>query len=780
MHIDVATSGKECIEKFALEHYDMVFLDYRMPQMNGIETLAVIQEKYPEEFKKTPIISLTASAVSGDKEKMIRAGFTDYLSKPVNIDEMERMMIKYLPQDSVILCEDGQCEEEDDELSKLPKAIFDHPELEPERGIEYCGDAEDYMFAIETFAVSIDAKADQIEDDLKNEDYEAFTINVHSLKSTSGAIGALKLSEKAKALEQAAKAGNTQTLKTETPGLLAEYRRLKDILNDIVDSFDGPDDPSCVPLAVVEEERSRMLTRALEEAERANLAKTAFLSNMSHEIRTPLNDIVGLYNIALRKNDIDDETKGIVTQIGSCARHLISLINDILDMSLIESGNIRLKEEEFSFGNMIEQVNTVVESQCDDKGIDFDCSVIGQMDDYYVGDNMKLKQVIFNILGNAIQYTPTGGTITFTVEEVERQEEKTNVRFVITDNGAGIDADYLPRIFEPFSKEVEGSSNRIGSTGLGMAITKNIVDLMAGHIEVRSEKGKGSSFTVTVPLGISNGRNSDRYSFDPRTIRALIVDDDVTACEHAKMILRRVGIGSEYVLNGEDALAMFSNHPNSKPPFNLLLVDWKMPGMDGIELTKRIRKNVTDEDITIILTTYNWYEIMEEAFLAGVDGFLAKPMFVGNIKEELGKVFAEKERNPKKIRHEAELSGRRVLLAEDMELNGEIMEQILSYYGIKVDHAANGEEAVKLFESSEIGTYDAILMDIRMPVMNGLDATRAIRKMDREDAVTVPVIALTADAFDEDVRMSLAAGMSAHLSKPIQPDDLFSVLRSLI
>ncbi|SCY43550.1 PAS domain S-box-containing protein [Lachnospiraceae bacterium XBB2008] len=780
MHIDVATGGMEAIEKFGAEHYDLVFLDYRMPQMNGIETLELIRAKYPEKFAKTPVISLTASAISGDKEKMLRAGFTDYLSKPVNIDEMERMMIKYLPADSVILSNGNECDEEDDELTKLPVIIFEHPELDPERGIEYCGDAEDYMFAVETFAVSIDTKAAQIEDDLKNEDYESLALNVHSLKSTSGAIGAVHLSEKAKELELAAKDSEKAVLRRDTPVLLEEYRALKSILNEIVDQYEKGEESTHVALAVVEEERSRMLSRALEEAERANLAKTAFLSNMSHEIRTPMNDIIGLYNIALRNNDLDDETRGIITQIGSCARHLISLINDILDMSLIESGNIRLKNEEFSFGNMLEQINIVAESQCDDKGLVFDCSVNGHMDDHYIGDAMKLKQVMFNLLGNAVQYTPAPGKVTFSVEETEHGEDSAMIRFTVSDTGVGIDPDYLPRIFEPFSKEAEGTLNRYEGTGLGMAITKNIVDMLGGSIEVRSEKGKGSVFTVTVPVGTSEAKDHERYSFNPDDIRALIVDDDITACEHAKMILRRTGIESEYVLNGEDALAMFKTFPESKPPFNLVLVDWKMPGMDGIELTRLLRANTVNEDITIVLTTYNWYEIMEEAFHAGVDGFLAKPMFAGSMREELDKIFAErKNARPNNGRMKG-LDGRKVLLAEDMELNGQIMEQILSYAGVSTECAPDGEKAVELFENSDVGTYDAILMDIRMPKMDGLDATRSIRGLDRADARTIPIIALTAEAFEDDVRRSLDAGMNAHIAKPVEPDELFSVLRSLI
>lgn len=779
IHIDVAVNGAECIEKFGQEHYDMVFLDYRMPQMNGIETLSVLREKYPDRFEKTPVISLTASAVSGDKEKMIKAGFTDYLSKPVNVEEMERMMIKYLPPDSVILGDGSEDDEEDDELGKLPQIIFEYPQIDPQKGIEYCGDAEDYIFAIETFAVSIDAKAAQLETDLKNSDYDNLALNAHSLKSTSGAIGASALSEKAKAIEQAAKSADKDVIDRETPLLIRDYRMLKTVLQNILHHCELMDESSHVSLAVVEEERNKMLSRALEEAQRANLAKTAFLSNMSHEIRTPMNDIIGLYNLALRKPDLDDDTRGIITQIGMCTRHLITLVNDIFDMSLIESGSTKLRNEEFSLGKMLGQINTLTESQCDDKGLAFDCSVIGHIDECYTGDDLKIKQVIFNILGNAVKYTSAPGRVSFTVEECERNDERAMVRFVIKDTGIGISPEYLPKLFEPFSKEVEGSGTRIGSTGLGMAITKNIIDLMGGHIGVDSEKGVGSTFTVTIPLGICSVPYDAENTFDPKTIRALIVDDDITACEHAAMVLKRIGVESEYVLSGEDALSMIKKH-SDPAPFNLLLIDWKMPGMDGIELTRQIRKNTRSEDVTIILTTYNWYEIMEEAVIAGVDAFLAKPIFAANIREELGKIFSGQKKNRARTGKKTNLAGRRIILAEDMELNGEIVKQILAYNGIKTDYVTNGREAADLFASSEEGYYDAILMDIKMPVMNGLDAARAIRGMERSDAALIPIIALTANAFDEDVKLSFEAGMNAHLSKPVEPGELMLVIKSLI
>lgn len=779
MHIDTATSGAECIRKFGQEHYDLVFLDYRMPQMNGIETLAELRRIYPELASTTPIISLTASAVSGDREKLLNAGFTDYLTKPVNIDEMEHMMIKYLPSDSVILGGDNG-EQEDDELSKLPDIIFDYPQIDPQKGIEYCGDAEDYIFAIETYSVSVDAKAEQIENDLNEGNFENYTLNVHSLKSTSGAIGAMSLFEKAKALEQAGKCKDMDTLKRDTPDMLREYRQLKGILKKVLDHYQGTDESSRSTIAAVEEERSKMLSRALEEAERANLAKTAMLSDMSYEIRTPMNAIMGLYNIALKKTDIDDETRSILTRIGTSAKHLLALINNIFDMSLIESGHVKLKNEEFSFGSMLEQINTMTEAQCIDKDLVFECIINGEVDDCYIGDDMKLKQLLINILSNAVKYTPSSGKVTFTVEEKERHDDRAELKFVIADTGVGIDEAYLPMIFEPFTKEITDDGSGYGGTGLGMAITKNIVDMMCGEIEVTSKAGQGSTFTVLIPLGLAKAEGEKEDVFDPESVMALVVDDDDTACKHAGTVLSRVGIKADFASGGEEALLKIRSQNAQQKPYQIILIDWKMPGMDGIELIRRIRENTENDDAALVLTTYNWDEIMEEALEAGVDGFIAKPLFAGNIREELLRILTDKKTSAHRDKEKIGLAGRRVLLAEDMEINAQIMAQVLGLKAVRADIAFDGDDTVKRFEDSPPGYYDAILMDIRMPKLNGLDATRKIRSLERSDACSIPIIALTANAFEEDVKRSLEAGMNAHLSKPVEPDALFQTLERVI
>ena len=415
------------------------------------------------------------------------------------------------------------------------------------------------------------------------------------------------------------------------------------------------------------QKKNKILEKALEEAEQANMAKTAFLSNMSHEIRTPMNAIIGLYNIALKNPDLPDETREILNKIGGSANHLLSLINDILDMSRIESGKVTVKKQDFSFGDMLEQINTMVESQCDDKGLEFVCHINGHVDDYYIGDDMKLKQALINILGNAVKFTEAPGTVSFLVEEIKRDKKNGHIRFKIKDTGIGMDEDYLPKVFEPFSQEVEGASNKFGSTGLGMTITKKIVEMMNGTIEVESKKNVGTTFTVTVPLGISEKLGSGD-EFDPGKIKTLILDDDVTACEHAQMVLGRIGIAADYCLSGKEALSMIEKSKARQEPYQLFLVDWKMPEMDGIQVTRALREDYKDESTTIILTTYNWDEILDEALKAGVDAFLAKPLFAGSIRKEIKEIITDKRKRYREAAKVA-LKGKKVLIAEDMDIN---------------------------------------------------------------------------------------------------------------
>ncbi len=526
-----------------------------------------------------------------------------------------------------------------------------------------------------------------------------------------------------------------------------------------------------------EREQNEMLALALKEAEHANVAKTAFLSSMSHEIRTPMNAIIGLNSIALRDQSLSKQTRDYLTKIGESAGHLLNLINDILDMSRIESGRMTLHKEEFCLADILEQISTMVQSQCNDKGLTFECNINGEIDEWYFGDDTKLKQIIINILSNAIKFTEAPGVVSFTVEKVAQFERQTTLRFTIRDTGIGMDEEFLTKIFEAFTQEDAGRKNKYGSTGLGMAITKSIVEMMNGTIDVKSKKGEGSTFTVTITLKNCENGNRGPSTFDCSMIKALVVDDDMIALEHAGIILDDIGVSADTASSADEALSAIEIHYAKHEPYNLVLVDWRMPDRSGADVTREIRSRYGYDIRVIALTAYDSDDVMEEAQAAGVDGFIPKSEFPTIVRRELERVMRHflKETN-----HEISLRGKRILLAEDLPINAEIIIQLLSMEGMTTVHAENGEEAFKLFRKSEIDYYDAVLMDVRMPVMDGLETTEAIRSLHREDAHTIPIIALTANAFDEDVQRSLQAGMNAHLSKPVEPEQLRNTLMELI
>ncbi len=539
-------------------------------------------------------------------------------------------------------------------------------------------------------------------------------------------------------------------------------------------------------LTVIDEEmrdsmaKNQALAEALAAAKEANKAKTAFLSNMSHEIRTPMNAIIGLDSLALRNDKLLPETREYLEKIGESARHLLGLINDILDMSRIESGRIVLRKEEFSFRSMLEQINTMVMSQCGEKGLKYECRMTGGVSDYYIGDDMKLKQVLINILSNAIKFTEKGGNIVMTVERTATYGDQSTIKFVIKDTGIGMKKSFIPKIFDSFTQEDSSRNNKYGSTGLGMAITKNIVELMNGTISVESEKGVGTEFTVVVTLKNCEHQGPATSYIKPKDMRVLIVDDEEIAAEHARMVLDEVGISADCALSGAEALKMLELQHTKHEPYNLVLLDWKMPEMDGLEVSKEIRKRYSKETTIIILTSFNWDEIMDEALHVGVDSFLAKPLFASNVIDEFERIARKNNMSLFRERRRADLNGKKILLAEDIQINAEIMKQILKIKGAEIDHAENGRIVLEMFANSAPKHYDAILMDVRMPEMDGLEATAKIRALDRKDAKTIPIIAMTANAFDEDVQRSLQVGMNAHLSKPVEPEHLYSTLEELI
>ena len=524
------------------------------------------------------------------------------------------------------------------------------------------------------------------------------------------------------------------------------------------------------------------LSDALKTAEEASKAKTTFLSAMSHEIRTPMNAIIGLDSLALHEPGISDTTRSYLEKIGTSAQHLLSLINDILDMSRIESGRMTIRNEEFSFPKLIEQINTIFSGQCSEKKLEYNCHINGHIGEYYIGDSVKLRQVLINILGNAVKFTPEGGKVDLIVEKTADFDKKSAIRFTIKDTGIGMSKDYLPKIFEAFSQEDSGNTNKYGSSGLGMAITKSIVEMMNGKIEVDSEKGKGTTFTVTVTLLNSDKNDSanDDIEIKPQEMNVLIIDDDPIACDHAKLVLEKSGIAAETVLSGKEAIERVKLRHARREPYNLIIVDWKMPEMDGVEVAKRIREIIGNETAIIILTAYNWDDVAEEALAAGVDSFIAKPLFSGALLEEFKNALRKKNLSVVATKTKADLTGRKILLAEDMPVNAEIMMMVLQMREIEVDLAENGKIALEKFQNSPENYYDAILMDMRMPEMDGLEATQRIRALNRPDAKKIPIIALTANAFDEDVQRSLQAGLNAHLSKPVEPDVLFETLENMI
>ena len=470
------------------------------------------------------------------------------------------------------------------------------------------------------------------------------------------------------------------------------------------------------------------------------------------------------------------------------AKHLLGLINDILDMSRIESGRMTLKNEEFSMRELLNQVNIIIGGQCADKGLHYKCNIVGDVGDYYVGDDMKLKQVLINILGNSVKFTEAPGDVTLMVREASRQDDVCTLRFAMTDTGVGMDEEYIPKIFEAFSQEDETSTNRYGGSGLGMAITKSFVEMMSGDIDVQSHKGVGSTFTVSVTLGASSrSAHEDTGLTIPAGLRCLVIDDDEIACEHAQVVLHSIGIEADTSVDPHEALSLLRRAHDANDPYQLLLTDYKMPQMDGLELIASLRAFDNGKTAIIMLTGYNWESIEDDASAMGVDDIMAKPLFSDSLAKAIHATLSQRVlTEPIALTEDVKqpttlvLEGCRILMAEDVDQNAEILADLLELEDIKSERAKNGEIAVRMFNDSPEGYYTAILMDVRMPVMDGLTATKSIRALDRPDAQTIPIIAMTANVFDEDVQRSLEAGMNAHLSKPVEPDRLFETMSELI
>lgn len=534
-----------------------------------------------------------------------------------------------------------------------------------------------------------------------------------------------------------------------------------------------------------EQHQKEQLASALVAAEQANAAKTDFLSRMSHEIRTPMNAIIGMSTIAAQSIGDDEQVADCISKIGISSRFLLSLINDILDMSRIESGKMLLKNEKIPTEDFLRGINSICYSQAASKGVEYECILDPVLDDYYIGDAMKLQQVLINILSNAIKFTGEGGKITFSASQRRRTRNDAVLRFVVNDTGVGMSEEFIPHIFEPFSQESTGTTALYGGTGLGLAISKNIVDMMDGRITVRSIRGIGSEFIVDVKLGLVEEEklrhNQKKQNYNFSHLKTLVVDDDVAVCESAIVTLREMGVAAEWVDSGRKAIERVEELWNSDKYFDMILIDWKMPEMDGIETARRIRRIVGPDVTIIIMTAYDWISIENEAKLAGVNLLMSKPMFKSSLVSAFTKALGQKEEEASREDTENfDFKGKRVLVVEDHPMNTEIAVMLLKSKGFEVETAENGLRAIELYSKTEAGYYDAILMDIRMPLMDGLAAANNIRHLSNADAKTIPIIAMTANAFDDDIEKSKAAGMNAHLAKPIEPDRLYQTLYDFI
>ena len=522
----------------------------------------------------------------------------------------------------------------------------------------------------------------------------------------------------------------------------------------------------------------KKLEDALDSARSANMAKSQFLSNMSHDIRTPMNAIVGMTAIAAANLQDRAKVKGCLEKITVSSRHLLSLINDVLDMSRIESGKIVLSEEDFGLSDMLHNLVTIVQPQAKAQQLELEVSIKNIRHEAVVGDMLRINQLLLNIIGNAVKFTPAGGRVSLEISERKsRYHSYGTYEFVVSDTGVGMTPAFMERIFEPFERASDSTTSRIEGTGLGMAITKSIVDMMNGDIKVESREGEGSRFAVTLYLKLQDREEQDFSIPALQSLRALVVDDDRDVCENTAQILNEIGMQSEWVLSGREAVDRAAEAHRAAEDYHTIIIDWKMPEMDGLETTRQIRRQVGREVPIIILTAYDWGEIEEEAKAAGVSAFVAKPL----LKSRLYHVLRDLEQESGLISEAdeaVELHGKHILLAEDNALNAEIAEEFIRMTGAAVDWVTDGKAAVDRMAAAEEGAYDLIFMDIQMPNMDGYQATRAIRALARRDVKDIPIVAMTANAFTEDVRRAKEAGMNEHIAKPLDIKQLSLVMKN--
>lgn len=527
--------------------------------------------------------------------------------------------------------------------------------------------------------------------------------------------------------------------------------------------------------------QQKILQDALLVAQKANDAKRDFLSRMSHEIRTPMNAIIGMSAIAFNYLDDKKRTADCLSKITFSSKHLLMLLNDVLDMSKIENGKLNIRQELFDLKNLVTSLADINYGLATAKGLSFEIVISGFKDELLLGDSMRVNQILLNLLSNAIKFTPKGGSVRLEIRMLRSASDKIWLRFIVKDSGIGMKKEFLEHLYEPFEQADNGIARKYGGTGLGMAITKNLVAIMDGTIEVESQEGAGTTFMVDLPFGVS--KVDKKTAAEMEEMRVLVVDDDNDTCEHAVVLLKGMGVNVDWALNGFEAIEKVrSACEDDGRCYDVCFIDWCMPELDGIETARRMRRYVGPDVLIIIISAYDWSGIEEQAKAAGVNAFIAKPFFASNLYNTLLTVSRKPELGFSAVGNKEtyDFGGKKVLLVEDNELNMEIASELLKFVNLQVEHAENGKVAVDIFRNSKEKEYALIFMDIQMPLMNGYDAARCIRSSEHPAAGTIPIIAMTANAFNDDVQAAFDAGMNGHLAKPIDVEVLYKTIARYI
>ncbi|KAA2323630.1 response regulator [Bacteroides caccae] len=527
--------------------------------------------------------------------------------------------------------------------------------------------------------------------------------------------------------------------------------------------------------------QQKILQDALLVAQKANDAKRDFLSRMSHEIRTPMNAIIGMSAVAFNYLDDKKRTADCLSKITFSSKHLLMLLNDVLDMSKIENGKLNIRQELFDLKNLVTSLADINYGIATAKGLAFEIVISGFKDELLLGDSMRVNQILLNLLSNAIKFTPKGGSVRLEIRMLRSASDKIWLRFIVKDSGIGMKKEFLEHLYEPFEQADNGIARKYGGTGLGMAITKNLVAIMDGTIEVESQEGAGTTFMVDLPFGVS--KVDKKTAAEMEEMRVLVVDDDNDTCEHAAVLLKGMGVNVDWALNGFEAIEKVrSACEDDGRCYDVCFIDWCMPELDGIETARRMRRYVGPDVLIIIISAYDWSGIEEQAKAAGVNAFIAKPFFASNLYNTLLTVSRKPELGFSAVGNKEtyDFGGKKVLLVEDNELNMEIASELLKFVNLQVEHAENGKVAVDIFRNSKEKEYALIFMDIQMPLMNGYDAARCIRSSEHPAAGTIPIIAMTANAFNDDVQAAFDAGMNGHLAKPIDVEVLYKTIARYI